>query len=145
MRATPLQVANAMRTIARGGLYSSPRLLADPCGVQPETTNLNISSTTLAVVYEGMHAVVEESGGTAHKEFQPALTHFASRGIKTYGKTGSTTQPEHAWFGGFARDGSGKAIAVAVVVEGGQQGSSDAAPIARDILRFCVDAGYLGR
>jgi penicillin-binding protein 2 len=145
MRATPLQVANAMRTIARGGLYSSPRLLADPCGPQPETTNLNISSATLAVVYEGMHAVVEESGGTAHKEFQPALTHFASRGIRLYGKTGSTSQPEHAWFGGFARDGSGKAIAVAVIVEGGQQGSSDAAPIARDILRFCVDGGYIGR
>ncbi len=145
LRATPLQVANAMRTIARGGLYSSPRLLADPCGAQPETTNLNISSATLALVYEGMHAVVEESGGTAHREFQPALTHFASRGIKLYGKTGSTTQPEHAWFAGFARDGAGRAIAVAVLVEGGQAGSSDAAPLGRDILRFCVDAGYLGR
>jgi penicillin-binding protein 2 len=145
LRATPLQVANAMRTIARGGIYTPPRLLADPCSPSPDGIDLNISSSTLAVVYEGMHAVVEEYSGTAHKEFQPALPYFSSMGIRVYGKTGSTTAPEHAWFGGFAKDGSGKTIAVAVVVEGGQQGSSDAAPLAREIFRFCVEAGYIGK
>jgi penicillin-binding protein 2 len=145
IRVTPLQVANAMRTIARGGVYSPPRLLADPCSPGPDAININISSATLAVVYDGMHAVVEEPGGTANKEFAPALSSFASRGIRIYGKTGSTQQPENAWFAGFAKDGTGKAIAIAVVVEGGQQGSADAAPLARDILQFCVEAGYLGR
>jgi penicillin-binding protein 2 len=145
IRVTPLQVANAMRTIARGGVYSPPRLLADPCSPGPDAININISPPTLAVVYDGMHAVVEESGGTANKEFSHALSSFVSRGIRIYGKTGSTSQPEHAWFAGFAKDGTGKAIAIAVVVEGGQQGSADAAPLARDILQFCVEAGYLGR
>jgi penicillin-binding protein 2 len=145
IRVTPLQVANAMRTIAKGGIYSPPRLLAEPCSPGPDAININISSATLAVVYDGMHAVVEEPGGTANKEFTHVLSSFASRGIRIYGKTGSTSQPEHAWFAGFARDGTGKAIAIAVVVEGGQQGSADAAPLARDILQFCVEAGYLGR
>jgi len=145
LRVTPLQVANAIRTIARGGKYSRPRLLADPCSQQPESINLNVSTATLAAVCEGMRAVVEESGGTANREFAGRLAYFAARGIKIYGKTGSTTNPEHAWFAGFARDGLGKAVAVSVIVEGGQQGSSDAAPLARDILQFCVETGYLGR
>jgi len=144
LRVTPLQVANAMACLARGGIYLPPRLIADPCSPKPTPVNLNISPATLAAVYEGMHAVVEESGGTANREFASALGNFSSRGIRLYGKTGSTTQPEHAWFGGFAKDAKGRTIAIAVVVEGGQAGSSDAAPLGRDILLFCADAGYLG-
>ncbi len=34
---------------------------------------------------------------------------------------------------------------VAVLIEGGQHGSSDAAPVARDVVQFCVDAGYVGK
>jgi penicillin-binding protein 2 len=145
LRVTPLQVANAMACLARGGVYLPPRLIADPCSPKPELVNLNISSVTLATVYEGMHAVVEESGGTANREFAPVLRNFSSQGIRLYGKTGSTTQPEHAWFAGFAKDTKGRTIAVSVLVEGGQQGSTDAAPLGRDILLFCVEAGYLGR
>jgi penicillin-binding protein 2 len=145
LRVTPLQVANAMASLARGGIYLPPRLIDDPCSPKPEPVNLNISSATLATVYEGMHAVVEESGGTANREFASELGFFSSRGIRLYGKTGSTTQPEHAWFGGFAKDGKGRTIAVAVLVEGGQAGSTDAAPLGRDILLFCAEAGYIGR
>jgi penicillin-binding protein 2 len=145
LRVTPLQVANAMACLARGGVYLPPRLIDDPCAPKPAPVNLKISSVTLATVYEGMHAVVEESGGTANREFVSELGNFSSRGIRLYGKTGSTTQPEHAWFGGFAKDSKGRIIAVAVLVEGGQQGSTDAAPLGRDILQFCADAGYIGR
>ncbi|MGD0552437.1 MAG: penicillin-binding transpeptidase domain-containing protein [Sedimentisphaerales bacterium] len=144
LRVTPLQVANAMACLARGGVYLPPRLIADPCSPKPEPVNLNISPATLATVYEGMHAVMEESGGTANREFAPVLGNFSSRGIRLYGKTGSTTQPEHAWFAGFAKDTKGRTIAVSVLVEGGQQGSTDAAPLGRDILLFCAEAGYLG-
>lgn len=144
LRVTPLQVANAMACLARGGVYLPPRLIADPCSPKSEPVNLNISAVILATVYEGMHAVVEESGGTANREFAPVLGNFSSRGIRLYGKTGSTTQPEHAWFAGFAKDARGRTIAVSVLVEGGQAGSSDAAPLGRDILLFCAEAGYLG-
>lgn len=147
LRVTTLQVANAMATMARGGIYKQPRLVYDPCSVTPQETgsiDLKISPATLATVYDGMHAVVEESGGTANREFAPALRYFTSLGIKLYGKTGSTEKPEHAWFAGFAKDGSGKMVAIAVVVEGGKLGSADAAPLARDILEFCAEAGYIG-
>lgn len=142
LRATPLQVANAMATIARGGIYKSPKLFREDGASGGDSSPLGISAQTLNMVREGMRAVVEEHGGTAYSEF--AYAGFAAQGIKVYGKTGSTERPEHAWFAGFAVDRSGRSVAVAVLVEGGKHGSSDAAPLARDILHFCVQQGYLG-
>jgi len=166
LRVTPLQVANAMAAIARGGLYKPPRLFlpsviaskakqsqintetAQNTGEESQATShgidLNISLQTLAVIYEGMSAVVNESGGTAYSTFEPVLRNLAKQDIKVYGKTGSTQAPENAWFGGFVADGTNRSIAIAIVVEGGQHGSSDAAPLARDIIQFCVDSGYIG-
>ena len=171
LRVTPLQVANAMAVIARGGFYKRPRLLFKESPQEPASTStssieqresstenrassnenrepsiyLNISPQTLAVVYDGMSAVVNESGGTAYKEFEPILASLAEQGTKVYGKTGSTEEPEVAWFAGFAEDTAGRSIAIAVVVEGGQHGSSDAAPLASDIIQFCTELGYIGK
>ncbi len=145
LRVTPLHVANAMAAIARGGAYRPPRLFIDePNNPGFDTIELGISSQTLAVINDGMSAVVNETGGTAYTTFAPILTSLAEQDIKVYGKTGSTQAPETAWFGGFAIDGANRSIAIAVVVEGGQSGSSDAAPLARDIIQFCFDAGYVG-
>jgi len=142
LRVTPLQVANAMAAIARGGIYKRPRLIWEPGN--SEGIDLGISYETLIVVYDGMNAVVNEAGGTAYRQFGPFLNKLADEDVTVYGKTGSTERPEVAWFGGFAQDGTARNIAVAVVVEGGQHGSSDAAPLARDIIQFCIEAGYIG-
>lgn len=143
LRVTALQVANAMGIIARGGVCKRPRLfIGDVNDVSDSVVELDISGETLSVIREGMRAVVSEAGGTA----QPAFIHsgFEGRGVRVYGKTGSTEAPDTAWFAGFAQGGSGRGISIAVVVEGGQHGSSDAAPLARDIISFCIEAGYLG-
>jgi penicillin-binding protein 2 len=144
-QATPLQVANAMATIARGGLFKPPRLIAiDPNAqnASQDEVSLGMSTDTLDVVVDGMYAVVNESGGTAYNAFKQ--NGFDQRGITVYGKTGSTEKPDNAWFAGFAADPRGRAISIAVVVEGGQHGSTDAAPLAKEIIRFCADAGYIG-
>jgi len=150
LRVTPLQVANAMAALARGGVYMPPRLFAGPSSLVPgDSSNagqeLGIRVETLAVVYDGMSAVVSEAGGTAHKVFGPFLAALAAEDVKVYGKTGSTEKPEHAWFAGFAQDSTARKIAVALLVEGGQGGASDAAPLVRDIIQFCIEAGYLGK
>jgi len=106
---------------------------------------LGISPQTLEVIYDGMSAVVNESGGTANGVFDPVLSSFAEQDVKVYGKTGSTEAPEVAWFAGFAEDSKNAKLSIAVVVEGGQHGSSDAAPLARDIIQFCIEAGYVGQ
>jgi penicillin-binding protein 2 len=145
MQATPLQVANAMAVIARGGLYKAARLFikeeVEEAGAFSRA--LDISAETMAVVYDGMSAVVNEEGGTAYGEF--AYSGFDSQGVKVYGKTGSTEGSVNAWFAGFAEDGSGRSISFALVVEGGEHGSRDAAPLVKNIIQFCIESGHIGQ
>jgi penicillin-binding protein 2 len=143
LRVTPLQVANAMAALARGGIYKKPRLIWEPGNYEGE--DLGVSLETLAVIYDGMSAVVNEFHGTAHTQFEPFLATLAAEDVKVYGKTGSTEKPEDAWFGGFAQDSSARKIALAVVVEGGEHGSRDAAPLARNIIQLCIEEGYIGK
>ena len=143
LRVTPLQVANAMAALARGGIFKRPRLIKE--SRNSEGTDLGVSLGTLAVIYDGMNAVVNETNGTAHTQFEPFLSTLTAEDVIAYGKTGSTQSPEHAWFGGFAQDSTAQKIAIAVVVEGGQHGSRDAAPLACDIIQFCIEAGYIGK
>jgi cell division protein FtsI/penicillin-binding protein 2 len=144
--ATPLQVANSFATLARGGQSRPPRLFLSPKSLAPDEArgpvDLPVSALALQTVHDGMDAVVNEPGGTAYKEFRPS--DLARQGVKVLGKTGSTERPYDAWFAGFAEDHEGAKIALAVIVEGGQHGSSDAAPLARDIVQLCVDKGYVG-
>jgi penicillin-binding protein 2 len=158
LRVTPLQVANAMAALARGGIFKRPRLIYSVEehieGVSSSNRRLEASDTgedlgitleTLAVIYDGMSAVVNEFGGTAYAQFEPFLNTLVAEDVTVYGKTGSTEEPPHAWFGGFAQDGTARKIAIAVVVEGGQHGSRDAAPLVRDIIQFCIELGYIGK
>jgi len=143
LRVTPLQVANAMAAIARGGIYKPPRLfLEEDKDLAASSAPLDISPETLRVVRDGMYAVVNEDGGTAHDAFVHAG--FAGQGVKIYGKTGSTEGTENAWFAGFVEDTAGRSITIALVVEGGKHGATDAAPPVRDIIKFCIEAGYIG-
>jgi cell division protein FtsI/penicillin-binding protein 2 len=144
-RATVLQVANAAAVIARGGIYKSPRLfLNDSNSSNGEQVDLGISKNTLAVVRDGMRAVVTERHGTGVEAFEG--TDLDQRDVKVFGKTGSTQDPaKNAWFMGFAEDSAQRAISFALVIEGGQSGSQDAAPLVRKIIEFCNEAGYIGR
>jgi cell division protein FtsI/penicillin-binding protein 2 len=106
---------------------------------------LTVSKKTLDVVRDGMSAVVNEEGGSAYRVFHQPKSELFQRGLKIYGKTGSTERPEHAWFECFAEDKAGRLIVVAVLVEGGARGSDDAAPLGHGILTLCSDVGYIGQ
>jgi len=140
LRVTVLQVANMMATISRGGIFKNPIFfLNDAEGLNKYRRDLGISQGNLAIVRDGMSAVVNESGGTARNAFRDS--DLFSRGVKIFGKTGSTEKPYHAWFAGFAEDGEGRAISFAIVVEGGTSGAGDAAPLGEHIIELCADAG----
>jgi penicillin-binding protein 2 len=141
IRVTPLQVANSIATLARNGQFLPPRLFKTDSSIPAKSIDLEISPTTLALVLDGMYACVNETNGTARSAF--AETYFKEQGIQIYGKTGSTEGPENAWFAGFAKDAYGHCIALAVVVEGGQSGSHDAAPLGREMIQFCLNHKYL--
>jgi penicillin-binding protein 2 len=143
LRVTVLQVANAYAAIARGGVFKSPRLFAsDEAPTGDAEHPLKIAKSSLAVLLDGMHAVVYEEGGTANKVF--AGSDFGKRSMTIYGKTGSTERPYHAWFACFATDSSGRALSVAILVEGGASGARDACPIGRRVLEVCNEFDYIG-
>jgi penicillin-binding protein 2 len=144
LRTTVLQVANAYAILARHGLVKAPRIVQNPDDPMNEKNcrQLPLHSENLAVVYDGMRAVVSERGGSAYSAFSESG--LEALGMTVYGKTGSTENPENAWFAAFVTDHAGRAVALAVMVEGGQSGANDAAPLAREIIRLCNQSGFIG-
>ena len=159
--ATPLQCANVMATIARGGVFLSP-IIALEGGPNQVRRDLGIPPEHVAVVHRGMYEVCNSPGGTAYTPFHMGLP----LGVEVCGKTGTAqTAPQRvdsnengridtedeivrrgdtALFSGFAPYQDPQ-VAVAVVVEyvtdGG--GSRYAAPIGREIIRLCRRYGYI--
>ncbi|HPP56171.1 MAG TPA: penicillin-binding transpeptidase domain-containing protein [Anaerohalosphaeraceae bacterium] len=143
LRVTVLQAANALAALVRGGIYKPPRLIYlddDPFN-QKQQKILSVSPKTLSVVREGMRAAVYEDGGTAYSTF---LDCPLRKELKIYGKTGSTESPDMAWFECFAEDSADRSVVIVVAVPGGLSGSGYAAPVGRQILQFCYEAGYIG-
>ncbi|MBC2741776.1 MAG: penicillin-binding protein 2 [Desulfosarcina sp.] len=155
---TPLQMAMVAATVGNGGTRYRPKIVktirtADGKTVYesvPEVKGkLPISDETLRLVREGLFKAVNDRRGTA----------WASRleGLAMHGKTGTAQvvgrrdddaegeregEPikDHAWFVAYA-PGENPKIAVAVIVEHGEHGSSAAAPVAAEIIRFYLCGG----
>ena len=138
--ASVLQMANSVATIARDGVFMPPILVSSPAA---EPTAQRIMSTdTAKVVQEGMQAVVYQRGGTAHRAFSrtAGLLPWEQSQLTLGGKTGST---DYALFACYARSDT-QCLALAVLVEElDAHGGAVAAPVARDILIACAEAGYL--
>jgi len=159
--ATPLQVANGMATIARGGVFQSPTVVVQGADRPVVQRNLNIGVSHLQAVKDGMYAVVNEPGGTAYSTFSelPPLED------KICGKTGTAQTPPlwrdlngngvldrdteilregyTAWFAGFAPYHKSK-IAFAVTLEYVEgSGGKLAGPIAHEVVRICREMKYM--
>ncbi len=150
---TPLQMAVVTSALANGGKLFKPQIIRrieaaegevirepapEPMGTVP------VDEKTLNLVQEGLRRVVNGARGTARK--------IRIDGIEICGKTGTaqvfsrkknednTKTPEeahlkpHAWFIAYA-PAQNPRIALSVIVEHGEHGSSAAAPIAGDLIR----------
>lgn len=157
LAATPLQVAAVHATIARNGMYISPRLSLESAPPQIKR-QLAVTPDQVQVVRRGMHAVVHENGGTAKKYWDQADVDLD---VEIGGKTGTADAPglfidgdgdgtretlvadgDHAWFAGFAPYRNPQ-IAFAVILEYEGSGGKNAAPVAKEALHICREYGYL--
>lgn len=139
--ATPIQVARMVAGIANGGDLLQPRLLLvaydknnaphrSPSVMQ---RHIDYQPQTLAVLYEGMRAVVERGSGRA----------AAVEGVAIAGKTGSAENPRgkpHAWFAGFAPAHAPRLLVVAFI-EHGFRGGIAAAPVVRQVFEAAFPRG----
>ncbi len=158
---TPLQMSSLVAAIANGGILYRPIIVstvetADGNVMQTGSPHvagrLNISEKSLAIVRKGLWAVVNGKRGTARGS--------RLKGIEMSGKTGTAQvvaikEPDreggqtdkkevehrfkdHAWFVAYAPSAD-PTIAVAVIVEHGEHGSSTAAPIAKAVIQLYLD------
>ena len=150
---TPLQVLVLTSAVSNGGIRYRPvifKKIVSPEGELIRKSNIEVAGTlsvskhNLDIIKQGLFKAVNEKFGTA----------FASRieGIQMSGKTGTAQvvgrsddekndgkSPKksflpHAWFTAYAPSDDPK-IAVTVIVEHGEHGSSAAAPIAAQMIR----------
>ncbi len=155
---TPLQMAMVAATVGNGGTRYRPKIVktirtADgkiAYDSVPEIIGrLPVSEKTLQLVREGLFQAVNDRHGTA----------WGSRldGVAMCGKTGTAQVvgrreddadgdgegdpiKDHAWFVAYAPRENPR-IAVAVIVEHGEHGSSAAAPVASEMIRFYLSGG----
>ncbi|MBV8133574.1 MAG: penicillin-binding protein 2 [Alphaproteobacteria bacterium] len=158
--ATPLQIAIMVARLVTGRAVVPRLVRADgvmpPGGdpTPPDFPALGVSPRVLAIVVDGMNAVVNEQGGTAYAE------RITDPGFAMGGKSGTSQvraiseyehehglpkiseipwrERDHALFVGFAPVGAPRYVCATVVEHGGVRGghgSEVAAPICRDVLR----------
>ena len=156
---TPMQIATMAARLVTGRAVV-PRLVRGegvlPAGgvrVPPDFPELGVSPQVLALVLDGMDAVVNEQGGTAYAE------RITDPGLAMGGKSGTSQvrviteyehehglrkisqipwkERDHALFVGFAPVGAPRYVCATVVEHGGMtggHGSEVAGPICRDVL-----------
>jgi penicillin-binding protein 2 len=158
--ATPLQIATMVARLVTGWAVVPRLVRADgvmpPGGDRrpPDFPALGVSPSVLALVLDGMNAVVNEQGGTAYAE------RITDPGLAMGGKSGTSQvraiteyehehglrkisqipwkERDHALFVGFAPVGAPRYVCATVVEHGGVgggHGSEVAGPICRDVLR----------
>lgn len=157
---TPLQVLNAISTIANGGRVMQPHLLKDVLdgegnvietiaptvkwdisdGVITSEYDLNVDPQVIQLAREGMRRVVEEGTAEGYADLES---------ISSGGKTGTGefcdevvqeknlcipgNWPTHSWYVGFAPWDNPEIAVVAFVYHGGE-GAVTSGPVVREVL-----------
>lgn len=149
--ATPLQVTRMMAAVANGGTLYQPQYVEKVIGTggevlqsfSPVVQGKFIGSAgSLALVRDGLVAVVNTAGGTAGRVKIPGITVAGKTGTAqvVHRATAESIAGElpykyrdHAWFTCYA-PAERPLIAVTVLVEHGRHGGSAAGPVARKVL-----------
>jgi len=123
---TPLAANMAVAALIKGELCV-PHINAD---MEKSCKSLAISKENLEIIKEGMKGACSQ-GGTAYPffDFTPEVA------CKTGTAETSKEDTTHAWFTVYAPIDNPE-IVLTILVEEGGEGSSEAAPIARDILEY---------
>ena len=134
---SPFQMARVAATVANGGAMPQGRWITDETNVRTAAPQPVLPADAAGTLGNFMREVV--LNGTGRRA--------ASASAAVAGKTGTAelaSDPSHAWFIGFAPyNGTGRKIAVAVLVENGVYGGTAAAPVASEIVDAAVKLGLI--
>lgn len=153
VRATPLQMAVVAAAVANGGIVMRPYVVDSVI-----TADLRVVDRTSPQRLREQPAVAPQTAAYLSQMMQTVVRSGSGMraqipGVAVAGKTGTAQnavgKPPHAWFIGFAPANDPK-IAVAVFVEGGDTGSSEAtggrvaAPIAQALMAAALQPKAAG-
>jgi len=134
---TPMGMLMVVMSLSNGGYFYKPYYVDSVISGDGRTifrnepqlvSKIYLKEETLDVIKKAMRKVVTDGTGKV----------CDINGVNVYGKTGTAQNPhgkDHAWFVAFADKNGESPIAVSVLVEHGEHGSSAAGPVARDIIR----------
>ncbi|MDP3800427.1 MAG: penicillin-binding protein 2 [bacterium] len=141
VQSTPLQLALATSAIANHGTLFKPRVvknITDASGkviknIEPEILSKNfVDQESLEIIRKAMHETIVSGSGRS----------LSSLAGSAGGKTGTAQtgvgNNTHAWFSVFAPYENPEIVLI-VLVENGGEGSSIAAPIAREVLEWYMN------
>jgi len=151
---TALQLAVMTARLANGGKMIWPKIFMDETGAETLAEDMGIDPENLAIVLQGMNDVYNHERGTAfryrlrNKEYTLGGKSGTTQvtGVSAAERASSVIKNEekewigrdHALFVGYGPV-EGPKYAVSVLIEHGGSGSTNASPIARDILEYVLD------
>ncbi|MBQ7122072.1 MAG: penicillin-binding protein 2 [Clostridia bacterium] len=143
LTATPVQICNAMASIARGGIYIEPYLIEGKTNESGELIKIKryeeklqiISNKHAAMLQNYLKKVVEEgSGSRAQSEY---VTSAGKTATAQTGKSKGGEEIYNAWFAGYFPADNPK-YAVVIMKEDGGEGALSCAPVFKIIAEECV-------
>ena len=144
---TPMQLAQMTAALASGGVLYKPQLVdrvVAPDGQvvhrgEPEVIGtVDLAPEHFEAIQAGMFAVVDQVGGTARRQRLKQLAFAGKTGTAQVVRLGNSNKRkfrDHAWFVAYAPFDDPE-VAIAVLVEHGEHGSTAAAPIARQMFEL---------
>ena len=155
---TPLQMAMVAAAVGNGGTRYRPQIVKTIRTADGKTIfesepavvgKLPVSEASLQIVKEGLFQVVNDRHGTAWRSRLEGVIMCGKTGTAQVvgrreesadGETEAEPIKDHAWFVAYAPS-ENPTIAVSVMVEHGEHGSSAAAPVAAEMIRFYLFGG----
>ena len=152
--ATPMQLARMTATLANGGRLYRPLLVDRVVGPDGEVVmhsepeivgTVDLASSHFEAIQRGMFGVIEDKRGTAHSQRLKSLAFAGKTGTaqvvalsnvrRNSDGTIINRHRDHALFVAFAPYDKPE-VAIAVMIEHGEHGSSAAGPVARELLKY---------
>lgn len=127
---TPLQILGLTSFVAASGKLYQPQLVLSNFKSKVLVSNL-VSEDKIKLIKEGLE-LVPKIDGTAWPFFTFPIPTAGKTGTAEFGDPKDRT---HAWYTSYAPADQPK-IALTVLIEGGGEGSSVAAPIAKEVYRW---------
>jgi len=137
---TPIQLAQLASFVANNGKNFKPQIVNRIVSTTGQlvksftpiiNADMQLKKETLRIVQAGMRAVVNEPGGTAYGSRIADVAMSGKTGTAQVGSLGTANYlGDHAWFIAYSPSEE-PTLAMSVLVEFGQHGSSQAAPIAK--------------